>query len=78
MNNDMANKLDMFLSLLEKSGVCELIKNELITKELGGRPNYNPYDLLAVILYCFAFSKASLRNIEENCKYDLRAIYLLK
>ena len=77
INNNIISKLDRFLSLLEKSGVCDLIKNELNSKDLGGRPNYNPYDLLAVILYCFAFSKASLRDIEENCKYDLRVIYLM-
>ena len=44
---------------------------------MGGRPSYNPYNLLAAIIYCFAFSKASLRDIEDNCKYDLRLIYIM-
>ena len=70
-------KIDKFLNLLSKSGVCDLLK-ETINHEYskGGRPTYNPYNLLATILYSFAFGKASLRNIEELCTYDLRAIYI--
>ncbi len=70
-------KIDKFLALLSKSGVCDLLK-ETINREIGkgGRPTYNPYNLLATILYSFAFNKASLRNIEELCTFDLRVIYI--
>ena len=70
-------KIDKFLNLLSKSRVCDLIKT-LIDRDpsKGGRPSYNPYNLLATVLYCFAFSKASLRNIEDMCTYDLRVIYI--
>ena len=70
-------KIDRFLNLLSNSGVCDLLKT-FISREVskGGRPSYNPYNLLATILYSFAFSKASLRNIEDLCTYDLRVIYI--
>lgn len=58
------NKIDKFLNLLSKSGVCDLLKETIDhVDSKGGRPTYNPYNLLATILYSFAFSKASLRNI---------------
>lgn len=32
--------------------------------------------MLALILYSFAFSSGSLRNIEEKCMYDIRYMYI--
>lgn len=71
-------KMDKFLKLIERSGALELIKEDN-EKEInkGGRPEYNRYDLLAAIIYCFAFGNGSLRNIEEQCKFDLRLIYIM-
>lgn len=73
-------KIDKFLRLLEKSGVCNLLHEKIVREEKykGGRPGYNSYNLLAAILYSFAFYKASLRNIEDLCTYDLRVIYILE
>lgn len=73
-------KIDKFLALLEKSEVCDLIKNQVIhdEKNKGGRPGYNVYNMLAAIIYSFAFNKASLRNIEDLCIYDLRLIYIME
>ena len=73
-------KINKFLQLLEKSGVCDLLKSLVIhdKKNKGGRPGYNIYNMLAGILYSFAFNKASLRNIEELCTYDLRVIYIME
>lgn len=71
-------KINRFLELLEKSGVCDFLKS-ITDKELekGGRPSYNQYNLLALVLYCFAFDKLSLRDIEEACFFDLRVIYIM-
>ena len=72
-------KLDRFLLLLEKSNVKEFFpKKSEIDLLRGGRPSYNPYDLLATILYGFAFRSATLRELETSCKYDLRYIYLMQ
>lgn len=73
-------KIDKFLELLDKSGVCDLIKRQVIHDERnkGGRPGYNVYNMLAAIIYSFAFNKASLRNIEDLCIYDLRIIYIME
>ena len=73
-------KIDNFLKLLDKSGVCDLLKKQMIRdeKNKGGRPGYNIYNMLAAIIYSFAFNKASLRNIEDLCNYDLRVIYIME
>lgn len=68
-------KFDKFLQLLDRSNVMELFEKR--SKEKGGRPNYSQANLLAAILYCFAFSKGSLRDIEDNIKFDLRVMYLM-
>ena len=73
-------KIDKYLEVLDKSGVCDLIREKVIhdEKNKGGRPGYNVYNMLAGILYSFAFNKASLRNIEDLCLYDLRVIYIME
>ena len=69
-----------YLRLLEKSGVCDLLKTKIVHDDLnkGGRPSFNVYNMLAAIIYSFAFNKASLRNIEDMCMYDLRVIYIME
>lgn len=54
----------------------DVIKKDDISK--GGRPIYNPYNMLAVIIYNFAFNKSTLRDIEDKCRNDLRCIYILQ
>jgi len=70
--------LNLFLLMLENSGVGDLIqkyvKNET---ELGGRPNCNYHRLFAAILYGFAFDRFTLRELEDAFQYDLRYIYLM-
>ena len=53
-------KIDKFLALLDRSGVCDLIKKQVIhdEKNKGGRPEYNVYNMLAAIIYSFALNKA--------------------
>ena len=71
-------KMDRFLKLLEKSNVESLFPNRRIDGSInGGRPPYNYHNLLAVVLYGFAFGSPTLRDIETSCKYDLRYIYEL-
>ena len=81
-NVEQSQKIDRFLKLLSNSGVCDLIKGIYESKsnpdEIGGRPSLNPYNMLAVILYNFAFGKGTLRDIEDRCKNDLRCIYLIQ
>ena len=60
--------MDKFLQLLERSGVLNCIVDESVN---NGRPSFNKYDMLATILYCFAFSSGTLRDIKLLCKYDL-------
>ena len=70
-------KIDRFLKLLEKSNVESLFPKRKIDDSFnGGRPPYNYHNLLAVVLYGFAFSSPTLRDIETSCKYDLRYMYL--
>lgn len=80
MKVEETQKIDKFLQLLDKSGVCDLLKSKMVHDDInkGGRPSYNVYNMLAAILYSFAFDKASLRKIEDLCNYDLRLIYIME
>jgi len=66
-------KLDGFLDVLEKSGVGDLLS------PMGqeGRPGYNPYRMLATVIYGFAMRCPTLRELETACRNDLRFIYLM-
>lgn len=81
-NVEQSQKIDKFLALLDKSGVCDYLEREIKKNEQledkGGRPAYNPYYLLAVIIYNFAFNKGTLRDIEDKIKNDLRCIYIMQ
>ena len=81
-NVEQSQKIGKFLSLLDSSGVCDYLEKEIKKNEpledKGGRPTYNPYNLLAVILYNFAFNKGTLRDIEDKIKNDLRCIYIMQ
>ena len=81
-NVEQSKKIDKFLSLLDESGVCDFLEKEIKKNEpqedKGGRPTYNPYNLLAVIIYNFAFNKGTLRDIEDRIKNDLRCIYIMQ
>ena len=68
-------KIDKFLFILNKSGIGILIAKE---QNRFGRTGYNPFNLVATIIYCFSQFRSSLREIEQLCKYDLRIIYLMQ
>ena len=70
--------LNRFLSMLEKSGVGDLIQKYVKNDtEVGGRPNCNYHRLFAAIVYGFAFNRFTLRELEDAFQYDLRYIYLM-
>ena len=71
-------KLDKFLKFLDDSKVATIFPKRDIDMSLkGGRPSYSYYDMLATVLYSFAFTSGTLRTIESSCKYDLRFMYLM-
>ena len=72
-------KIDKFMKLLENSKVWKYI-NYVNTnnKKCKGRIGYNPYNLFATIIYCFAKFKASLRDIEDTHIGDKRLLRLIK
>lgn len=72
-------RIDKFMVILEKSGVSQIIKYvKQKDKMCKGRRGYNPYNLFAAIIYCFAKFKASLRDIEDKCIFDIRVGYILE
>ena len=77
--NEEFNKIDKFLGILEKSGVGNLINTIHILNKtsLVGRKGYNPFNMFAMIVYCFSKYKSTLREIEQLCVFDLRVIYIM-
>ena len=69
------DKIDKFLKILNKSGTGSIIKK---VQRKVGRKGYNPFNLVATIIYCFSKFKGSLREIEYLCQFDLRVIYLME
>ena len=68
-------KIDKFIGLLNKSNIGNLIEQEQKTK---GRNGYNPFDLVATIIYCFSQFKSPIREIENLCIFDFRVMYIMK
>lgn len=75
-DNIELSKINKFLHLLSKSGVGSIINNYVKSNPQGGRPQYNQYNMLALVLYSFAFSTGSLRDMEEKCAFDTRYMYI--
>lgn len=77
--NEEFKKIDKFMEFLEKSGVGKIIES-VKSKNIKckGRIGYNPYNLFAMIIYCFAKFNASLRDIEDKCIFDLRVLYIME
>ena len=73
---EQINKLNKFLAVLERSGVGEIIK-KVVHENSNGRPGYDPYAMLATVIYGFAVGAPSLRELESSCAYDLRFKYLM-
>lgn len=70
-------KLVFLLEILESSGVGEIIEEVGYKSSDRGRTSHDPYNLFATIVFCFAMRNGSLREIEELCRYDVRAMYLM-
>lgn len=73
-------KIDKFLKILDKSGVGKLINSihQLNKTSLVGRKGYNPFNMFAMIVYCFSEFKSTLREMEQLCTFDLRVIYIME
>lgn len=72
-------KIDKFMNLLENSGVGKIIENvKLRDEKCKDRNGYNPYNLLATIIYCFSKFKGTLKDIEDKCIFDVRVWYIME
>lgn len=69
------DKIDKFIDILNKSGIGKIIEN---VQNKIGRKGYNPFNLVATIIYCFSQFKSSIREIESLCIFDLRVIYIME
>lgn len=77
--NKEFEKIDKFMDFLENSGVGKIIENvKYKNNECKGRNGYEPYNLFAMIVYCFAKFKATLRDIEDKCIFDIRVNYIME
>ena len=69
------DKIDKFLKILNKSEIGPIIKK---VQRKVGRKGYNPFNLVATIIYCFSKFKSTVREIENLCQFDIRVIYLME
>lgn len=66
-NDEEYRKIDDFLQNLQKSGVGNLMNSIYIKEKFNerGRKSYNPFNMFAMIYYCFSKYESTLREIEE-------------
>lgn len=76
-NDEEFRKLVFLLEILEDSGVGKIIEKAGYKSSDKGRQSHDVYNLFATIVFCFAMRSGSLREIEELCRYDVRAMYLM-
>lgn len=69
--------IDLFLSILDESGVSEIIGKHILPYTTG-RLGFNTFNMFACIVYGYATGHTSLRELEELCRYDLRFIYIME
>lgn len=70
-------EINEFLALLDESGVEKYIKTKNEYDNLG-RPEIDPYSMLAAVLYGFAMGSPTLRDLESSCRNDLRYMYTME
>ena len=70
--------LGRFLALLDRSGVSRILPEKRYEEFLcGGRPSHDSASLFASILLGFALGRATLRELESACRFDLRFKFLV-
>ena len=75
---DITDPVLTFDSIMEEIEIEKYLSETVKRHELG-RIGYNPVKLLKVILYGFMDKGyISLRELEENCKINLRYMYLME
>lgn len=72
-DDKIVKHLEKFILLLKNSGVEKFLKQPIP----NGRPGYSLDRLLATALYGFAFGSGTLRDLEDDCKYNLKYKYLM-
>ena len=72
-------KVNKFIEILQKTKINQIIENvNKKQKNCKGRSSYNPYNMMATVLYCFSEFKSSVRELEKLSYTDLRVIYLME
>lgn len=65
-----------FDRFMEEIDLNKYLKN--IPEYITGRNRYNPVDMLKTVLFAFADNGyCSLRKLEDNCKVNMRYMYLM-
>ena len=73
---DLTDPVKVFDQLMEEAGIEQYVRTEMGRRP--GRPGYNPVNMLKTILFGFMDEgRISLRDLEDNCKVNLRYQYLM-
>src|SRR5271157_2446052 len=67
--------IDEFVDSLDLE---ELGFNHFEPKDLGGRPSYDPYDLLKLLVYGYLNGIRTSRKLDRECKRNIELMWLLK
>jgi transposase len=75
---DQDNAVRVIDEFVDSLDLEELEFTHFESKDLGGRPAYDPYDLLKLYLYGYLNGIRTSRRLERECKRNIELMWLLK
>jgi len=75
---DADNAVRVIDEFVDSLDLEELGFNHFEPKDLGGRPSYDPYDLLKLLVYGYLNGIRTSRKLDRECKRNIELMWLLK
>jgi len=69
------SKVQLVCNLIEEMNLSSLLSTYSV---MGRKPAVDPANLLKILLFCYSEGITTSRKIEEFCKYDTRAFFMLE
>lgn len=69
------SKVQLVCNLIEEMNISSLLSTY---SKIGRKPAVDPVNLLKILLFCYSEGITTSRKIEEFCKYDTRAFFMLE
>lgn len=69
------SKVQLVCNIIEEMNISSILSTY---SKMGRKPAVDPVNLLKILLFCYSEGITTSRKIEEFCKYDTRAFFMLE